>query len=48
MISVGIESMNVFGGTAYLDVLQLALVLVVVVAPRPPHLDGHADRAVAK
>src|SRR2546428_287594 len=31
-----------------LDVLQLALVLVIVIAPRPPHLDGHADGAVAE
>src|SRR5262245_66336882 len=31
-----------------LDVLQLTLVLIIVVAPWSPHLDGHADGAVAE
>ena len=30
-----------------LDVVQLAFLLVVLVAPGPPHVDGHADGAVA-
>ena len=28
--------------------VQLAFLLVLLVAPRPPHVDGHADRAVAE